>query len=141
MQHILIIALLLLFILPAVGAETFHLDEYNSKQTVSDGDVGNYDDVTFAPYMQELQSSIKMNWNIPKNAKIEQKTVVLFKIDKTGKLLACGVYKSSGDKDFDKSVVDAVYATAPFKPLPVEYKKNIMDIMFTFENWRYSYFK
>ncbi len=86
----------------------------------------------FGPYMRELQRRIKMNWNPPKGNE-SKRVVLLFKIAKDGRLLSCSVFKSSGLPNADKAALDAVKLTAPFKPLPVEYKGSSIDIQFTFD--------
>lgn len=97
----------------------------------------NPSEVDFAPYMRELQRRIKSNWHPPVN--YDSKRVSVFmKIDKAGKLLACSIYQSSGYKDADKSVLDAVYKTAPFRPLPDEYNGKTVDIIFTFDYYVFS---
>ncbi len=86
----------------------------------------------FGPYMRDLQRRIKMNWNPPKGN--ESKRVVLaFTIAKDGRLLKCSVHKSSGLPSADQAALDAVKLTAPFKPLPAEYKQGSIDILFTFD--------
>ncbi|MEE3349466.1 MAG: TonB family protein [Candidatus Gastranaerophilaceae bacterium] len=86
----------------------------------------------FGPYMRDLQRRIKMNWNPPKGNE-SKRVVLLFKIAKDGRLLSCSVYKSSGLPSADQAALAAVKATAPFKPLPVEYKNSSIDIQFTFD--------
>ena len=86
----------------------------------------------FGPYMKELQRRIKMNWNPPKGNE-SKRVVLLFKIAKDGRLLSCSVFKSSGLPSADQAALDAVKLTAPFKPLPVEYKNSSIDIQFTFD--------
>lgn len=86
----------------------------------------------FGPYMRELQRRIKMNWNPPKGNE-SKRVVLLFKIAKDGRLLSCSVFKSSGLPNADKAALDAVKLTAPFKPLPPEYKGTSIDIQFTFD--------
>ena len=86
----------------------------------------------FGPYMRELQRRIKMNWNPPKGNE-SKRVVLLFKIAKDGRLLSCSVFKSSGLPSADQAALDAVKLTAPFKPLPVEYKNSSIDIQFTFD--------
>ena len=86
----------------------------------------------FGPYMRELQRRIKMNWNPPKGNE-SKRVVLLFKIAKDGRLLSCSVFKSSGLPNADKAALDAVKLTAPFKPLPAEYKGSSIDIQFTFD--------
>lgn len=86
----------------------------------------------FGPYMRELQRRIKMNWDPPKGDE-SKRVVLLFKIAKDGRLLSCQVFKSSGLPSADKAAINAVQATAPFRPLPAEYKNQSIDIQFTFD--------
>lgn len=92
-----------------------------------------YEQPDFADlYMKELQKRIKMNWDPPKENE-SKKVVLLFKIDKDGKLLAAKVFKTSGNDKADKAALKAVEVTAPFKPLPYEFKGKSIDIQFTFD--------
>lgn len=86
----------------------------------------------FGPYMRELQRRIKLNWDPPKGN--ESKTVVLlFKIAKDGRLLSCRINRSSGLPSADQAALKAVELTAPFKPLPIDFKGQSIDIQFTFD--------
>ena len=86
----------------------------------------------FGPYMRELQRRIKLNWDPPKGN--ESKTVVLlFKIARDGRLLSCRVHKSSGLPSADQAALKAVELTAPFRPLPGDFKGQSIDIQFTFD--------
>lgn len=86
----------------------------------------------FGPYMRELQRRIKMNWDPPKGNE-SKRVVLLFKIAKDGRLLSCSVFKSSGLQNADAAALNAVKLAAPFRPLPVEYKGQSIDIQFTFD--------
>lgn len=86
----------------------------------------------FGPYMRELQRRIKMNWEPPKGNE-SKRVVLLFSISRDGRLLTVKVYKSSGMPAADKAAISAVQLTAPFKPLPPEYKGSSVDIQFTFD--------
>ena len=86
----------------------------------------------FGPYMRELQRRIKMNWDPPKGNE-SKRVVLMFKIAKDGRLLSCSVFKSSGLPSADKAAINAVQLTAPFRPLPAEYKGSSIDIQFTFD--------
>ena len=86
----------------------------------------------FGPYMRELQRRIKLNWDPPKGN--ESKTVVLlFKIARDGRLLSCRVNRSSGLPSADQAALKAVELTAPFRPLPADFKGQSIDIQFTFD--------
>ena len=86
----------------------------------------------FGPYMRELQKRIKMNWDPPKGNE-SKRVVLLFKIAKDGRLLSCRVSKSSGLPLADQAALKAVELTAPFKPLPADFKGQSIDIQFTFD--------
>lgn len=86
----------------------------------------------FGPYMRNLQSNIKRNWYPPKGNE-SKRVVLLFKIAKDGRLLSCSVFKSSGKSDADDAAIKAVKLSAPFRPLPKEFKGQSIDIQFTFD--------
>lgn len=83
-------------------------------------------------YMADLQRRIKLNWTPPQSAK-SKNVEVLMKIAKDGRLLSCDVSNSSSLQAVDKAALEAVKFTAPFKPLPYEYKAQYVDIKFTFD--------
>ena len=86
----------------------------------------------FGPYMRELQRRIKLNWDPPKGN--ESKTVVLlYKIARDGRLLSSRVHRSSGLQSADQAALKAVELTAPFRPLPADFKGQSIDIQFTFD--------
>ena len=86
----------------------------------------------FGPYMRELQRKIKLNWDPPKGNE-SKRVVLLFKIAKDGRLLSCRVFKSSGLQSADAAALKAVELTAPFKPLPADFRGENIDIQFTFD--------
>ncbi len=86
----------------------------------------------FGPYMRELQRRIKMNWDPPKGNE-SKRVVLLFKIARDGRLLSVKVFKSSGLPNADKAALNAVELTAPFRPLPADFKGSNIDIQFTFD--------
>ncbi len=86
----------------------------------------------FGPYMKELQRRIKMNWDPPKGNE-SKRVILLFSIARDGRLLNVKVYRSSGLPAADNAAIDAVKLTAPFRPLPPEFKGNSVDIQFTFD--------
>ena len=86
----------------------------------------------FGPYMKELQRRIKMNWDPPKGNE-SKRVILLFSIARDGRLLNVKVHRSSGLEAADRAAIDAVKLTAPFRPLPPEFKGNSVDIQFTFD--------
>ena len=89
-------------------------------------------DVDFGPYMKELQRRIKMNWDPPKGNE-SKRVILLFSISKDGRLLNVKVAKTSGVPAADRAAINAVQLTAPFKPLPSDFRGQKVDIQFTFD--------
>ena len=86
----------------------------------------------FGPYMRDLQQKIKRNWEPPKGEE-SRRVVILFTIARDGRLLSKKIVKSSGLSNADKAAMSAVELSAPFKPLPAEYRESSVDIQFTFD--------
>lgn len=86
----------------------------------------------FGPYMRDLQQRIKRNWDPPKGEE-SRRVVLLFTIARDGRLLGVSVSKSSGLQSADRAALNAVKLTAPFRPLPPEYREKSVDIQFTFD--------
>ncbi len=82
--------------------------------------------------MADLQRRIKMNWDPPKGNE-SKRVVLLFKIARDGRLLSVSVYRSSGLASADNAALNAVRATAPFRPLPANFRGSSVDIQFTFD--------
>lgn len=87
--------------------------------------------IDFGPYIKDLQHAIRSNWNPPK-WQGNRKTELKFKVEKDGSVSNIEILTSSGDRIFDNAGISAVKASEPFKPFPVEYKKQSMDIQFVF---------
>lgn len=124
----LLVGILFLLFFPTVQADENLLYDGKSVQNQKASD----ENVDFAPYMRELQRRIKMNWNPPKDD-YSKHVVLLFTIDKSGKLVKSSVLHSSESPAADRAAMEALHMAAPFKPLPSEYKGNSIDIQFTFD--------
>lgn len=90
--------------------------------------------VDFEPYMTELMATIKKNWSAPMTS--VQQGQVIFWVLKDGMLIQPSVYKSSGYKFFDEAMLEAVYRTKKFKPLPSGYSGNSVTVFMTFVTQR-----
>ena len=86
----------------------------------------------FGPYMSELSRRIKANWDPPRGDE-SKRVVLLFTIAKDGRLLNVKVIKSSGVQAADRAALHAVELTAPFRPLPADFRGSSVDIQFTFD--------
>ena len=86
----------------------------------------------WGPYMRDLEQRIKRNW-VPPKEDASKRIVVTFTIAKDGKLIDNKITKSSGVPLADKAALEAIEKTAPFRPLPEEFKGYSVPIEFTFD--------
>lgn len=100
-----------------------------TEKYIQDGKITEQD---FGPYMSNLQKEIKGNWNPPKGNK-SKRVKMRFTISQSGKLLKSKIVQSSFDKEVDNAAIHALENSAPFEPLPKEFKGKSVDIEFTFD--------
>lgn len=86
----------------------------------------------WGPYMRDLEQRIKRNWSPPKGDS-SKRVVITFTIARDGRLLNHKVTKSSGVPLADRAAMSAIELTAPFRPLPPEFKGQSVPIEFTFD--------
>jgi TonB family protein len=86
----------------------------------------------FGPYIAELQRRIRRNWS-PPTADRSKRVVAFFKISRDGRLLSLTLSTASGTKIYDDAALAAVRASAPFRPLPAEFRGQDIDVQFTFD--------
>lgn len=86
----------------------------------------------WGPYMRNLENRIRRNWNPPKGD-TSKRVVMYFKISRDGKLISISIAKSSGTPLADQAAKAAIEQSAPFPPLPPEYRGSNIDIDFTFD--------
>jgi TonB family protein len=87
--------------------------------------------VDFGPYMADLQRRIKRSWFPPRGDET-RRVVVVFKVDRDGRLSKLRLDKSSGVTRADQAALKAVENAAPFHHLP-EGAPGDVDIQFTFD--------
>lgn len=86
----------------------------------------------WGPYMRDLEQRIKRNWTPPKGDS-SKRVVITFTIGRDGRLLSHKITKSSGVPLADRAAMSAIELTAPFRPLPPEFKGQSVPIEFTFD--------
>lgn len=95
-----------------------------------DAKTPNMDD--FAPYMANMQKTIKAKWEPPKGD--QSKSVVLFyTLNRKGEVIKSNILETSGDVEMDKAAMDALQEAAPFGKLPKSFKGQSIDVQFTFD--------
>lgn len=83
-------------------------------------------------YMKRLNSTVVSNW-IPPTKKTDNRTVVVFSINKDGTLTSCEITETSLSQEADKNAADAIFNSAPFEPLPENYAGESVSIKFIFD--------
>ena len=86
----------------------------------------------WGPYMRDLEQRIKRNWFPPKGDS-SKRVIITFTIAKDGRLLSKKITKSSGVPLADQAALRAIESTAPFRPLPPEFRGTSVPIEFTFD--------
>lgn len=88
-------------------------------------------DIYFIAYMNRIQNKVKSNWILP-HGELDKKTVIVFKINREGKILNADIAEKSGDAEFDQNALDAVYKSVPFENIPSNIKDDAIIIGFAF---------
>ena len=86
----------------------------------------------FGAYIAELQRRIRRNWAPPTEDR-SKRIVAVFRIGRDGRLLSLSISQSSGSPLADQQAIAAVRASAPFRPLPPNYRGNDIPVQFTFD--------
>jgi len=68
-------------------------------------------------YLDQVERRIMAAWKLPPNAH-GLKVVLRMRLERSGRVSDVRVEKSSGDKQFDASAVQAVRRASPFPPVP-----------------------
>ncbi len=89
----------------------------------------------YAWYLSIVQGKVKSNWRQPSSVLFgerELRAVVSFRIMRNGSVGPVTVRRSSGRATLDQSAAKAVQASAPFPPLPDDYRENHLDVTIDF---------
>jgi protein TonB len=79
----------------------------------------------YAWYISIIQGKVSSNWKQPSDRLVAQEALsarVSFRISRDGSVEAVTVRKSSGSTTIDQSAAKAVRSSAPFPPLPDDYR-------------------
>ena len=90
-------------------------------------------DNSIQQYMNNMQHTVKANWNPKTNTKNSTQVVLKYRIHKNGEISDIGVVKSSGNKELDNTAIEAVKKSSPLAELPDALPKNYVDVNFSFD--------
>ncbi len=78
-------------------------------------------------YLDQVERRIMAAWKLPRNAN-GLTVVIRLRLDRSGRVSDVRVEKSSGDKQFDASAVQAVRRASPFPPVPDSAQSLVGDL-------------
>ncbi|AFZ33898.1 outer membrane transport energization protein TonB [Stanieria cyanosphaera PCC 7437] len=84
-----------------------------------------------APYFDEIRRRVKRNWQ-PFSPGQQQYTVLNFAIQRNGQITGLKVVQTSGNEQVDQDALKAVQQSAPFDALPQSFKRDRLEIQFSF---------
>ncbi len=90
----------------------------------------------FSYYKALLRSRIRANWEPPAGNTLSRKTIVYFKIQRSGQLSGLMIESGSGDYLFDQAAMRAVTLANPLPPLPYDFPEPELGVHFEFEQGR-----
>jgi len=88
-------------------------------------------EIQYKEYYDEIWRGVRVNWILPEGVATGEQSfmaVVIVRIARDGSLLKVELEKSSGDRIFDASCIRAAKKTAPFPPLPENYRGQYMEL-------------
>lgn len=88
-------------------------------------------DIYSTAYINRLQDRVKSNWVSP-HGQIDEKTVIVFKINKNGQIISADITESSGDNEFDTVALFAIKSSEPFESFATNIEGENLTINFTF---------
>lgn len=109
-------------------------DESISEEPVTEtggGQAASKSEVMDSPYFNRLSEKVRSLW-VYTGDKKDIETIVSLKISQSGKLISLWIDESSGDGEYDESVLRAIKKAAPFPPLPEEITVPIFEFGFRF---------
>lgn len=89
----------------------------------------------YAFYLTKIKKKIENIWSYPRQAFEREKegtSTVKFSIDRSGKLLASRIIKSSGYDLLDKETMSVIRAAAPYESFPPDINFSRLHILATF---------
>lgn len=125
-----IILFIILFALSSAFAATKLINKkLPAKKTI---EIQQTDD-SIQQYMNNMQHTVKANWNPKTNSENSTRVILKYRIHKNGEISNIEVLKSSGDKELDNTAIEAVKKSSPLAELPDALPKNYVDVNFSFD--------
>ncbi|MEK7839463.1 MAG: energy transducer TonB, partial [candidate division NC10 bacterium] len=91
-------------------------------------------DFPHAWYLRQVLQKVEERWQKQgQTSEPSQKPLVLVEIQRDGSIRAPKIEKSSGNAFYDQAALRAIADASPFPPLPQEWSKPSLRVLFRFE--------
>ncbi len=98
---------------------------------VPGGTGGGMTDLRFSQYYQLIYEKIYQAWTLPEYVLAQERSreaIVVIKVQRDGKILSAMFEKTSGNQQFDISVMNAIKKANPLPPLPEDFRDSFLEI-------------
>ena len=94
-------------------------------------------EIEYSAYYDQVERAVRENWIPPQDMNSEEEsamTVVSLTLLPDGRVLKSYIEESSGDPQFDQSVMRAILKSTPFPPPPIGLKQQSLDLGLRFHS-------
>ncbi|MFW6147624.1 MAG: energy transducer TonB [Thermodesulfobacteriota bacterium] len=92
-------------------------------------------DAVYHPYVQTVKNSIQKHWTYPaaaQNRYIQGDLMIIFRLERSGRLVSSHIARSSGYHILDEASVKAINLASPFPPFPESIPLKFLNINASF---------
>ncbi|MEH1785214.1 MAG: TonB family protein [Nostoc sp.] len=114
------------------GEQLASVPNSNRDRIGSSGVDASSQDIDITSYLNKLKQRVQQQW-LPGMSQSNRRTVLNFTINRSGEVNNLNIVQTSGFRVTDEVALNAIQRSAPFAPLPTGYRKNYIDIEFTFD--------
>jgi len=92
---------------------------------------GGMANLRFSQYYQSIYEKVYQSWTLPEyimEKEGSREAIVTIKVQRDGKILSAVFEKTSGNQQFDASVMNAIKKANPLPPLPDDFRESFLEI-------------
>jgi len=105
----------------------------NGKVEDNKSDVKSSDEKVMEQYVNGVRDQISQQWRAPNETSTTGPAMALLQIDRDGTLLGATLNQSSGNKEVDRTILNTIYQSVPFAPVPKEVQSLPVTMQYVFE--------
>jgi TonB family protein len=105
----------------------------NGKVDNTSPEVKATDEKVMEDYITGVRDHISQQWRPPSETQTTGPAMALLQIDRDGTLLGATLNQSSGNKEVDRTILNTIYQSVPFAPVPKEVQSLPVTMQYVFE--------